>query len=65
MLALGTFINNNVSERSDHATNIDLGVGMTLVPAANDGNPLVRIVSGLYDIMGLAINFYPISLNVP
>ncbi|KAL5018968.1 hypothetical protein ScPMuIL_004690 [Solemya velum] len=43
VFALGTFINNNVSERSDHATNIDLGVGMTLVPAANDGNPLVRM----------------------
>ena len=41
--ALGTFIS-NVSEKSDHASNIDLGVGMKLVAAAVDGSPLVRKV---------------------
>ncbi|XP_045213850.2 regulatory-associated protein of mTOR-like isoform X2 [Mercenaria mercenaria] len=39
--ALGTFIS-NVSEKSDHATSIDLGVGMKLVQVAHDGSPLVR-----------------------
>lgn len=39
--ALGTFIN-NTNERSDHASNIDLGVGMKLVSIVNDGSPLVR-----------------------
>ncbi|XP_060573452.1 regulatory-associated protein of mTOR-like isoform X2 [Ruditapes philippinarum] len=39
--ALGTFIS-NVSEKSDHATSIDLGVGMQLVHVAQDGSPLVR-----------------------
>ena len=44
MYALGTFIN-NTNERSDHASNIDLGVGMKLVSIANDGSPLVRKVN--------------------
>ncbi|XP_052263117.1 regulatory-associated protein of mTOR-like isoform X2 [Dreissena polymorpha] len=39
--ALGMFIS-NVSEKSDHATSIDLGVGMRLVQVASDGSPLVR-----------------------
>lgn len=41
--ALGTFIS-NVSEKSDHATSIDLGVGMKLVHVSHDGSPLVRKV---------------------
>ena len=41
--ALGSFINNS-TERSDHANNIDHGVGMTLLNCSNDGNPLVRKV---------------------
>ena len=47
MYALGTFIN-NTNERSDHASNIDLGVGMKLVSIANDGSPLVRKVSATF-----------------
>ena len=43
MYALGAFINNS-TERSDHANNIDHGVGMTLLNCANDGSPLVRKV---------------------
>ncbi|KAL3877256.1 hypothetical protein ACJMK2_034989 [Sinanodonta woodiana] len=39
--SLGTFIS-NTSERSDHANNIDLGVGIKLVPLVMDGSPLVR-----------------------
>lgn len=40
--ALGTFIN-AVSRRSEHANNIDHGVGMTLVNhIANEASPLVR-----------------------
>ncbi|XP_041364724.1 regulatory-associated protein of mTOR-like isoform X2 [Gigantopelta aegis] len=41
VFALGTFISNSC-ERSDHATNIDLGVGINLVAVAQDGSPLVR-----------------------
>lgn len=44
MYALGTFIN-NTNERNDHASNVDLGVGMKLVGIVNDGSPLVRKVS--------------------
>jgi hypothetical protein len=44
--ALGTFIS-NVSEKSDHATSIDLGVGMQLVHVAQDGSPLVRKVCSM------------------
>lgn len=45
--ALGTFIS-NISEKSDHATSIDLGVGMKLVQVAQDGSPLVRKVHTYY-----------------
>ncbi|XP_048764254.2 regulatory-associated protein of mTOR-like isoform X2 [Ostrea edulis] len=38
--ALGTFI--SVSDRSDQANNIDLGVGMMLASVGSDGSPLVR-----------------------
>ena len=41
--ALGMFIS-NVSEKSDHANSIDLGVGMRLVQVVGDGSPLVRKV---------------------
>lgn len=43
MYALGTFI--SVSDRSDQANNIDLGVGMMLASVGSDGSPLVRKVS--------------------
>ncbi|KAK3091702.1 hypothetical protein FSP39_022003 [Pinctada imbricata] len=42
VFALGTFINNSVTERNDHANNIDLAVGMTLSSVVHDGSPLVR-----------------------
>ncbi|XP_071105465.1 regulatory-associated protein of mTOR-like isoform X1 [Haliotis cracherodii] len=41
VFALGAFISNR-SERSDHAIQIDLGVGMRLAEVASDGSPLVR-----------------------
>lgn len=40
VFALGTFI--SVTDRSDQANNIDLGVGMMLASVGNDGSPLVR-----------------------
>ncbi|CAE1248564.1 RAPTOR [Acanthosepion pharaonis] len=40
--ALGTYISSCSSERSDHASNIDLGIGMSLTHIVNDGSPLVR-----------------------
>ncbi|XP_061193905.1 regulatory-associated protein of mTOR-like isoform X1 [Saccostrea echinata] len=40
VFALGTFI--SVSDRSDQANNIDLGVGMMLASVGHDGSPLVR-----------------------
>lgn len=43
VFALGTFI--SVTDRSDQANNIDLGVGMMLASVGNDGSPLVRKVS--------------------
>lgn len=46
MFALGTFI--SVTDRSDQANNIDLGVGMMLASVGNDGSPLVRKV-GTHD----------------
>lgn len=45
--ALGTYISSCSSERSDHASNIDLGIGMSLTHIVNDGSPLVRQVSRL------------------
>lgn len=45
MFALGTFI--SVTDRSDQANNIDLGVGMMLASVGNDGSPLVRKVGTL------------------
>ncbi|XP_050390933.1 regulatory-associated protein of mTOR isoform X1 [Patella vulgata] len=39
--ALGAFISSS-SERTDHANNIDLGVGMKLTQVGSDGSPLVR-----------------------
>lgn len=42
VFALGTFI--SVTDRSDQANNIDLGVGMMLASVGNDGSPLVRKV---------------------
>ena len=42
MFALGTFI--SVTDRSDQANNIDLGVGMMLASVGNDGSSLVRKV---------------------
>ena len=42
--ALGTFIN-ITAERSDHANNIDHGVGMMLITVSQDGSPLVRKVT--------------------
>ncbi|ESP03931.1 hypothetical protein LOTGIDRAFT_230228 [Lottia gigantea] len=39
--ALGAFISSS-SERTDHANNIDLGVGMKLTQVGADGSPLVR-----------------------
>ena len=44
VFALGTFIACN-TERTDHANNIDLSVGMTFANIAQDGSPLVRKVS--------------------
>ncbi|XP_052071445.1 regulatory-associated protein of mTOR-like isoform X2 [Mytilus californianus] len=41
VFALGTFIACN-TERTDHANNIDLSVGMTFSNIAQDGSPLVR-----------------------
>ncbi|XP_064606975.1 LOW QUALITY PROTEIN: regulatory-associated protein of mTOR-like [Liolophura sinensis] len=41
VFALGTFIS-NCTQRSDHANNIDLGVGMKLIGVLQDGSPLVR-----------------------
>nr|KAG5714826.1 hypothetical protein BaRGS_000314 [Batillaria attramentaria] len=41
VFALGTFIFNG-SEQTDHASSIELGVAMKLVPCATDGSPLVR-----------------------
>lgn len=45
VFALGTFI--SVTDRSDQANNIDLGVGMMLASVGNDGSPLVRKVGKL------------------
>ncbi|XP_070187994.1 regulatory-associated protein of mTOR-like isoform X2 [Littorina saxatilis] len=41
VFALGTFVYNG-TEQSDHSSSIELGVGMTIVPCASDGSPLVR-----------------------
>ena len=46
MIALGTFIGGG-SERTDHATNIDHNVGMTLINVAQDGSPIVRKVTNI------------------
>lgn len=44
MFALGAFVYNG-TEQTDHASSIELGVGMTLLQCASDGSPLVRKVS--------------------
>ncbi|XP_071815163.1 regulatory-associated protein of mTOR-like isoform X2 [Apostichopus japonicus] len=50
--ALGTFIGNS-GERTDHGTNIDHNVGMTLITVAQDGSPIVRkeLVVALYQLI--------------
>ncbi|XP_071961463.1 regulatory-associated protein of mTOR-like isoform X2 [Antedon mediterranea] len=53
VLALGTFIGNKTTEKTDHSTNIDHNVGMTLINVANDGSPIVRmeLVVALYQLI--------------
>ena len=55
--ALGTFINNS-TERSDHANNIDHGVGRTVISVINDSSPLVRKVRLNVATNISMINFY-------
>ena len=55
MFALGTFI--SVTDRSDQANNIDLGVGMMLASVGNDGSSLVRKV---YTQSILVVITYPL-----
>lgn len=43
VFALGAFVYNG-TEQTDHASSIELGVGMTIVQCASDGSPLVRKV---------------------
>ncbi|XP_072037046.1 regulatory-associated protein of mTOR-like isoform X3 [Amphiura filiformis] len=52
VIALGTFIGSG-SDRTDHATNIDHNVGMTLINVAQDGSPIVRkeLVAALYQLI--------------
>ena len=44
VFALGTYINSNQTERSDHSNNIDHSVARMLIKMVNDGSPLVRKV---------------------
>lgn len=55
VFALGTFI--SVTDRSDQANNIDLGVGMMLASVGNDGSPLVRKVGILLSRVLLTKSF--------
>lgn len=59
--ALGTFIS-SVTERSEHANNIDHSIAMTLInTVSHDMSPLVRKVSSSIILFISFVNFIAIS----